>query len=51
MFVNMKSVYAEDKKKYNKSLKQTKKIKIRSRVYKKEFHLVEEWINSFYDPN
>lgn len=49
MFVNMKSVFAHAKKNVNSGYKKKERVKTYARVHKKDFTLVHDWIESFYD--
>lgn len=49
MFVNMNSVNSQSKKINNSGYKKKERVKIYSRVHKKDFTLVSDWLDSFYD--
>lgn len=49
MFVNMNSVFAHAKKNVNSGYKKKERVKTYARVHKKDFTLVYDWIESFYD--
>ena len=49
MFVNMNSVSAQSKKIYNHRYKKKEHVKVYARVHKKDFTLISDWLESFYD--